>query len=261
MPRNQNIDKGREFDWGKTSPDYARFRDIYPDAFYEKIISLGLCTKGQAVLDIGTGTGVLPRHLSRFGASFTGVDISPQQIAEARRLSQGMDIRYTVSAAEEIDFPPNSFDVVTACQCFIYFDVPTLLPRIQTVLKDNGKFAIMYLAWLPEESTIARMSEQLVLRFNPDWTGAYMGRDAFGIPDWLEQYPFHVTGNVTFDLDIPFTRESWNGRMKACRGVGASLPAPEIERFEDMHVEMLRQNAPDSFTIPHYAHILVLSRK
>ena len=26
-----------------------------------------------------------------------------------------------------------------------------------------------------------------------------------------------------FTLKIPFTRESWNGRMKACRGIGASL--------------------------------------
>jgi hypothetical protein len=26
----ENIDKGKAFDWGKTSADYAKFRDIYP---------------------------------------------------------------------------------------------------------------------------------------------------------------------------------------------------------------------------------------
>lgn len=28
--RVNNIDKGNPFDWGKTSKDYAKYRDIYP---------------------------------------------------------------------------------------------------------------------------------------------------------------------------------------------------------------------------------------
>lgn len=56
------IDGGKPFDWGKTSQEYARYRDIYPEEFYRRIIDRGLCTAGQSVLDIGTGTGVLPRR-------------------------------------------------------------------------------------------------------------------------------------------------------------------------------------------------------
>ena len=50
----QEIDKGKPFDWGKTSDDYAKFRDIYPQEFYDYILNLGLCKDGQKVLDIGT---------------------------------------------------------------------------------------------------------------------------------------------------------------------------------------------------------------
>lgn len=39
---NKNIDKGNPFDWGKISADYAKFRDIYPQKFYDKIIDLHL---------------------------------------------------------------------------------------------------------------------------------------------------------------------------------------------------------------------------
>lgn len=78
--KNENIDGGKPFDWGRTSPDYAKYRDIYPREFYDKIISRGLCIKGQNVLDLGTGTGVLPRNLYCFGAKWTGVDISANQI-------------------------------------------------------------------------------------------------------------------------------------------------------------------------------------
>ena len=31
---NKNIDHGRAFDWGKTSADYAKYRDIYTKVFY-----------------------------------------------------------------------------------------------------------------------------------------------------------------------------------------------------------------------------------
>ena len=44
---DKNIDRGTPFDWGRTSRDYAKFRDIYPPAFYERIISRGLCPRGQ----------------------------------------------------------------------------------------------------------------------------------------------------------------------------------------------------------------------
>ena len=87
--KDARIDGGKPFDWGRTAADYARYRDIYPPEFYRAILDRGVGLAGQQVLDIGTGTGVLPRHLYKHGAHWLGVDPSPQQIAEARRLSTG----------------------------------------------------------------------------------------------------------------------------------------------------------------------------
>ena len=116
MQKLNHIDNGKEFDWGLASKDYAKYRDIYPDAFYQKLVDLGLCVKGQSVLDLGTGTGVLPRNMYRFGAKFTGVDISENQIKQAVELSksEGVDIDYIVASAETFEFPDKTFDVVTA---------------------------------------------------------------------------------------------------------------------------------------------------
>lgn len=115
---NQNIDNGKPFDWGKTSLDYAKFRDIYPKEFYQKIIDRRLCLDGQSVLDIGTGTGVLPRNMYQYGAKWTATDISENQIEQAKILSKDMDIDYYAISTEDIDFSDSSFDVITACQCF-----------------------------------------------------------------------------------------------------------------------------------------------
>ena len=128
---DKNIDGGKAFDWGKISTDYAKFRDIYPREFYDKIIARQLCINGQSVLDVGTGTGVLPRNMYNCGAKWTGTDISVNQIEQAKILSKEMDINYYPSATEDIDFPDDSFDVITVCQCFWYFNHDTELKVIK----------------------------------------------------------------------------------------------------------------------------------
>lgn len=256
------FDNGNAFDWGKTSSDYARFRDIYPKEFYQKILDLGYCQKGQNVLDLGTGTGVLPRSLYPYGADFVGVDISENQIHYAKALSNeaGMDIKYFVSSAEAFAFAPSTFDVVTACQCFMYFDKSILLPKIHRLLKENGHLLIMYMNWLPDESPIAQTSENLILKYNPAWTGFGMQRQEPKTPEWSKAL-FTVSNALAFDVNIRFTRETWNGRIKACRGIGASsLTSKEIEAFEKEHLAYLN-TVPKAFTIPHYITILDLKKK
>ena len=46
------------------------------------------------MLDLATGTGVLPRGMQKYGAKWTGADISENQIKYARLLSEasGADI-------------------------------------------------------------------------------------------------------------------------------------------------------------------------
>ena len=139
---DKNIDGGKAFDFGRTSKDYARYRDIYPQIFYDHILRRGLCRSGQRVLDLGTGTGVLPRNMARYGARWTGTAISENQIEQAKILSQGMNIDYLVSPAEAINFPAGTFDGITACQCFWYFDHARMAPLLSDMLKPGGYWFI-----------------------------------------------------------------------------------------------------------------------
>lgn len=260
--KNQQIDHGRAFDWGRTSPEYAQYRDIYPPEFYRRLTENGLCIAGQKVLDLGTGTGVLPRNLYPYGASFIGIDSSQNQIDQAVSLSRaaGMAVEYRCVPAEQIDFPSGTFDVVTACQCMVYFDHTVLAPMLAQVLRDGGHLVFLYMAWLPGEDPIAGQSEALILKHNPAWTGCGETRHPITVPAPYLDF-FTVEREEIFDLSVPFTQESWNGRVKTCRGIGAALSEPEIERFDAEHRKLLREIAPEQFNILHYAAITVLRKK
>lgn len=256
---DKNIDNGKPFDWGETSEDYAKFRDIYPPEFYEKIISRNLCISGQNILDIGTGTGVLPRNMYKYGAKWTAVDISENQIEQAKILSNNMDIDYSAMPAENINFADNSFDAITACQCFWYFNHEKIMPDFYRMLKSGGSILVLYMAWLPYEDKIAGASEKLILKYNPSWSGCGETIHPIYIPDCYNE-KFSLIYHEEYPIKVPFTRESWHGRIKACRGIGASLTESEIALWEKEHIKMLAETAPAEFEILHYGAIAELKK-
>ncbi len=69
-------------------------------------------------------------------------------------------------------------------------------------------------------------------------------------PKWSQEH-FRLKGFFYYDEAISFTKESWRGRMRACRGVGAALSDAEVLRFDREHSQLLDQIVPDSFAILH----------
>lgn len=110
------------------------------------------------------------------------------------------------------------------------------------MLKPDGSILLLYMAWLPYEDEIAGASEELVLKYNPKWSGAGERVHPIPVPDCYSE-KFKIVSHEEYLLDVPFTRESWNGRMKACRGIGASLSEEEIHAWEQEHRKLLNNDA------------------
>lgn len=113
------------------------------------------------------------------------------------------------------------------------------------------------MAWLPDEDAIAGESERLVLRYHPSWSGAGERRRLIGTPQEAKGL-FETQEAFLFDLDVPFTRESWNGRMLVCRGIGASLSPERARAFAAEHMRLPQRIAPEQFTVRHYAAMTIL---
>ena len=255
LRRSMKIDSGNVFDWGRTASLYAACRDIYPSSFWERLHALGIGNDGQHILDIGTGTGILPMHMTRFGGHYTGVDCSPEMIKEAKALVPSAD--FLCADAHALPFADASFDAVTALQCWVYFDKAQLIPELARVLKPNGHLYVMFMTWLPEEDEIVRDSFTLVKRYNPSWSG-YMKRTASFDSPYMKGV-FSVESIDKWDVNVPFTREAWCARMVASRGIGATLNEEEISHFREDMMHLLETRTDPAFTVLHEAVIIRLT--
>ncbi len=245
----KRIDGGKSFDWGLTSDEYAKYRDIYPPELYEKLRELGVAADGTSWLDLGTGTGILPQNMYNENAFITGVDIAEEQISFARRKAEenGWRINYIVASADSTNLPDRSFDTITAAQCFWYFDREKMKSEISRLIRPNGKFIKVYLTYTLDNE-IASKSHQLVKQFNTSWSPASSGaKDMFD-----DLFDGRITDS--FYCDIPFTRESWHGRMCACRGTLASMRKEQFDAWNAAHEKMLREY-PKAFTVKHKLYI------
>ena len=252
MPIVLPLDPGRPIDWSKTSDDYAEFRPGPPHSFYTRLAALGVGLEGQRILDLGTGTGVLAREFAKQGAQVSGIDIAHGQIEAAQRLAveSKLSVDFRVSAAENAPYPDAEFDAVTANQCWLYFDYERMIPELQRILKSDGVLVTSHFSWLPRLDKVARASEELILKHNPQWTAADWYGNVAPVQPSLEGRA-RLVGFFVYDEPVMFTRESWRGRMRACRGVGAALSPAEVAAFDREHAELLAKIAGPEFAILH----------
>lgn len=107
---------------------------------------------GEAVLDVGTGTGVVAITAARHGAKVTGLDLTPELLALARdnaHISRHEDIAWTEGDAEQLPYPDASFDVVLSQ--FGHMFAPraeVAVAEMRRVLRPGGRVA--FATWPPE---------------------------------------------------------------------------------------------------------------
>ena len=247
-------------DFGRTAEDYANHRVGFPKRLFDRLAAMGIGRSGQRLLDLGTGTGTLARGFAGRGASVTGVDPAEPLLREARRLSEteGVRVEYRVGRAEDIDSPDGAYEVVTAGQCWHWFDRARAAAECVRVLVPGGALAICYLDWLPLPGNVVAATEALILQHNPWWsmsggTGMY--------PRWTLDVAgagFTALETFSFDVEIPYSHEAWRGRIRASVGVAASLPPDAVAAFDVELAGVLAQDfASEPLAVPHRVWALV----
>ncbi|XP_037072387.1 putative methyltransferase DDB_G0268948 [Pollicipes pollicipes] len=129
---------------------YAEFRPNPPASLINVVLqAVKKKLPLDRALDVGCGSGQNTRCLAPHFRSVLATDVSPAQIKEAAASNTVANIEYRVSAAEEIPAPPDSIQLIAACQCAHFFELPRFFAEADRVLAPGGLLAL-YAYGLPE---------------------------------------------------------------------------------------------------------------
>ena len=162
MPEISDDAKRNREDWTKANADYtdARAGDNWarermtwgvfgvPE---ESLDSLGEVA-GLDVVELGCGTAYVSAWLAKQGARPVGIDVTPAQLATARRCQAefGLEFPLIEASCEDVPLPDASFDLaVSEYGASIWCDPHKWLPEAYRLLRPGGRL------WFLRNSTLA----------------------------------------------------------------------------------------------------------
>jgi phosphatidylethanolamine/phosphatidyl-N-methylethanolamine N-methyltransferase len=143
MDDRQN--KERRF-WDKFANIYDPFINVIFSTTYKSILdNLNSDLKAtHNVLDIGTGTGIIPFSICLKVSSVIATDMSPEMIRNAKQKQKKLNIQnidFHVQDSYNITFPDKTFDIVIASNLLhILYEPDKPINEVKRVMKDNGLF-------------------------------------------------------------------------------------------------------------------------
>lgn len=204
---------------GRFDPIAARYeRDSSAQkAAAYRLLELAAVRPGEAVLDVGCGTGHLAERLAAAGAGpVLGLDPSPRMVEQARARGAA-GVRFERAAAEEVELEA-AFDVVISNSALQWFhDPPGALARLRRALRPGGRLALQApatLAYVPEfveamaEVGAATDTASTFARWRSPW---FFLERAEGYAALLEEAGLRVTHAR---IDELVQREDLDGAMR-----------------------------------------------
>ncbi len=249
-----NLDhQGRSIDFGRTAADYERHRPGFPEGFFDRLESISWIESGQRALDLGTGTGSLALGFASRGLAVTGLDLAPELLDVARQtaIDHDLSVQFIEGRAEATGRDDGEFDLVSAGQCWWWFDADAATREARRVLAPSGRLLICDFCYLPVTGNVASRTEQLILDHNPGWPKAGWSGIHPEQVNALDHGGFREVESFSYVIDVPFSHEAWRGRIRTCNGVGSALSPDEVERFDEELVGVLAEDFPGELFVPH----------
>lgn len=248
--------------FGKTAADYLMHRAGFPKSLFVRLLAHDVGT--QTIVDLGTGTGTLGRGFAEAGHQVIGIDPAGEMLEAARQLDSdlGLETRYVLASAEDTGLGKASADIVSAGQCWHWFDGPQACVEILRILKPAGKLIVAYYDWLPLKGNVVRQTEKLIESYNPDWKGGNQNGFHPSLFRDLAEGGFTNLESFTYDEPAIYSHEGWRGRIRASAGVAATMDEQRVADFDAELSQLLsRDFNNEPLSIPHRVFALIAQPK
>jgi SAM-dependent methyltransferase len=163
--------------WNESAEAYVDLmRNFEP--FRSDLVARLAPRPGERVLDLGTGPGEPAMTIARqvgVTGHVTGVDLSENMVAIARRVSQARglsNVDFRAMDCERLDFPDAAFDVAVSSFGFQIFTHPERAARETfRVLKENGRIGVSVWSTADRVPFLDAIIGPMLEHAEPDETG------------------------------------------------------------------------------------------
>ena len=128
----------------RIAPSYDSWAGGQHERVAARLVDVAAPQKGEQVLDVGTGTGLVAHLVAPrvSPGSVIGIDLSDNMLALARS-KKSKNVQFLGMAAERLVFKPETFDLVTMGEALAYLSDPTdALAEAHRVLRTGGRLAV-----------------------------------------------------------------------------------------------------------------------
>lgn len=132
---------------------YERHRLAYPDRLIRRVADLLGLKPGDAVLDLGCGTGMLAIPFARLGMVVTAMDPEPDMLAATEIAARQAGVPVTLRQASSYDLTRDTgpFRLVAIGRAFHWMDRAATLEMLEHIVTPDGGVALFHDAHPPVE--------------------------------------------------------------------------------------------------------------
>jgi ubiquinone/menaquinone biosynthesis C-methylase UbiE len=125
---------------------YERFRLVYPQRLIARVAGLLTLAPGDAVLDLGCGTGFLAVAFARAGMDVTAADPEPLMLeaAAAAAREAGVTLRFWQGGSSDLTASMGPYRLVTMGRAFHWMDRAATLAMLDRIVAPEGAVALFH---------------------------------------------------------------------------------------------------------------------
>jgi ubiquinone/menaquinone biosynthesis C-methylase UbiE len=240
---------------------YDRYRLSYPDRLIARLVRLAGLKPGDAVLDLGCGTGMLAIAFARAGMAVTAMDPDPEMLAAARSAAQAAHVAVALvqGGSDDLTAQMGPFRLAVMGRAFHWMDRAATLAMLEQIIAPDGGVALFHDAHPPVAEngwfrTLCAVQDKY--RQAGDRRGGHRRYEPF-----LLESVFTQIDGLSVTIRRPLRIEDIVGRALSMSACAPQMLGSACEEFAAHLSSALREVSPDGKFTEVAELVAVLARR
>jgi ubiquinone/menaquinone biosynthesis C-methylase UbiE len=238
---------------------YERYRLAFPGRLIRRVIGLLDLKPGDAILDLGCGTGMLAIPFARLGMAVTAMDPEPDMLAAAGRAAEaaGVTLNLKQGGSHELTPQMGPFRLAVMGRSFHWMDRAATLEMLDRIVTRDGGVALFHDAHPPvKENDWFKILCDVQHRYGRERRGGHRRYEPY-----LFASAFTELDGLSVTIRQEVTAEDIVGRAFSMSACSPAKLGGAREEFAARLSAALRELAPDGKFTEVAELVAVLARR